>query len=334
MPPISAGRPPRPRRSLVIGSGGLLGKALTAEISRRGESVTRVAVPWSDAPRAVEILTETIADFITGPQDGAESWRLFWCAGTGVVSTGADVFADEKTMIDAVLLGVAARVGTPAAPGSVFFASSAGALYAGSGEGPFDETSTPSPLAPYGRSKIALEAAFGQWAGALGAHLVTGRISNLYGPGQNIHKPQGLVSQLIAAHLEGRPSSIYVPLETVRDYLFVEDAAAMILDSLDLVESAESPGATLKLFASQVGRSISEVIATVQETLGTELDIRTGENSSAALQALDLRFRSRVLPSIDARELTTFSEGVRRTALELTSSERYAAPHVSSKSAR
>ena len=69
-----------------------------------------------------------------------------------------------------------------------------------------------------------------------------GRIANLYGPGQNLDKPQGLVSQLCAAHLERRPVSIWVSLDTLRDYLYAPDCAQMVLDCLDRAR-AEASGA-------------------------------------------------------------------------------------------
>ena len=59
--------------------------------------------------------------------------------------------------------------------------------------------------------------------------LLVGRISNLYGPGQNLAKPQGLVSQLCRAQLTRQPLSVYVSLDTMRDYLYVDDAAAMVV---------------------------------------------------------------------------------------------------------
>ena len=63
--------------------------------------------------------------------------------------------------------------------------------------------------------------------------MVIGRIANLYGPGQDPTKAQGLVSQLCRAHLERRPTSIYVSLDTARDYLFVDDAARLVLGATE-----------------------------------------------------------------------------------------------------
>ena len=64
-----------------------------------------------------------------------------------------------------------------------------------------------------------MEADLRRFAAATGTAVLVGRIANLYGPGQNLAKPQGLVSQLCLANLTGQPLSIYVSLDTLRDYL-------------------------------------------------------------------------------------------------------------------
>ncbi|MGG7307968.1 NAD-dependent epimerase/dehydratase family protein [Curtobacterium sp. AB451] len=306
--------------TLVVGSGGFLGRAVRrAAAATPGADVRAASVPWDDQDAAVEALVEAIRGVRT-PDAG---WRVVWCAGTGVVATGAEVFEAEQQLIARVLETVE---GDDAAPGTLFFASSAGAVYAGSSPAPFDEDSETAPLAPYGRAKLAAEARFRTWAASTGARLVVGRFSNLYGPGANLGKAQGLVSQLALAHLEGRPSSIYVPTETTRDYLYIDDAAAMVLDAMDAVETPDhaatsrtdgasgTAGTTVtKIFASGRSATISEVVAAVEDAFGEPLDVRHGADPSATFQGLDLRFASRVLPSVDAREFTDFGQGVRNT---------------------
>ncbi|MEN0103639.1 MAG: NAD-dependent epimerase/dehydratase family protein [Curtobacterium sp.] len=307
--------------SLVVGGGGFLGRAVVAALEDAGDRVLVPRVPWGDQDAAAAVLVDAVRALRAG--DGP--WRLVWCAGTGFVATGADAFATEAALLARVLDPAAtapdgaAVANTPAAagaagtPGVVFFASSAGATYAGSTGVPFDESTDPRPLAPYGSSRLAAEAQFRNWAAATGTRALVGRIANLYGPGANLTKPQGLVSQLALAHVEGRPSSIYVPFETTRDYLYIDDAAAMIVDALDAVAADPVGSARTKIFASQEGRSIAEVITAVEQALGSSLDVIAGQDPSASFQGTDLRFRSTVLPSVDDRQLVPFADGVART---------------------
>ena len=295
--------------TLVVGAGGFLGGAVHRTLAAAGTQPVAAQVPWADQDAAVAALVDAVRAVRSGP----EPWRILWCAGTGVVATGAEVFDEEQRLLARVL---DATRDDAAGPGTVFFASSAGAVYAGSAEPPFDERTEPAPLAPYGHAKLAAEAQFRDWADATGARLVVGRISNLYGPGANLRKPQGLVSQLTLAHLEGRPSSIYVPMSTTRDYLYIDDAVDMVLATLDLVEHEAEPrtGTTVtKILASGQPATIADVIDAVEHALGTALDIREGADPSATFQGLDLRMRSTVLPQVGDRAFVPFRQGVATT---------------------
>jgi len=71
-----------------------------------------------------------------------------------------------------------------------------------------------------------------EWSQRNEASALIGRIANLYGPGQNISKPQGIISQICRSYLLGYPLSIYVSLDTLRDYIFAPDCAALVADAL------------------------------------------------------------------------------------------------------
>lgn len=291
--------------TLVVGGGGFLGTAVRTTLAQRGHDVVVPSVPWSEPEAAGAVLRAALHEVQSAPG----GWNLVWCAGTGVVATDESAFVAESVVLD----GAFGDADAPATPGTAFFASSAGAVFAGSTAPPFDESTDPHPLAPYGRSRLLAEERFAAWATATGTRLLVGRIANLYGPGANLRKRQGLVSQLALAHLEGRPSSIYVPFETTRDYLYIDDAAAMVADGLDAVAAAVPGSTTTKIFASQVGHTITEVVDAVSAALGEPLDARAGHDPSSTFHGTDLRFRSTVLTGLDDRTLVPFDEGVRRT---------------------
>jgi UDP-glucose 4-epimerase len=111
-------------------------------------------------------------------------------------------------------------------PLNVILASSAGGIYAGAPEVPLTERSPARPLSAYGEAKLRQEQALAHWAeGRPEVSTLVARIANLYGPGQRADKPQGLISQMSRCLIHRRPVHIYVPLDTVRDFVFVEDAA-------------------------------------------------------------------------------------------------------------
>ena len=87
-------------------------------------------------------------------------------------------------------------------------------------------------LVAYGRAKLAMEGHARALAAATGVRVVLGRLANVYGPGQTLGKPQGLLSQLCLADATRRPLPVYVSLDTIRDYLYAGDAARMVADTV------------------------------------------------------------------------------------------------------
>lgn len=286
--------------TLVVGRG-LLGGHVEERLLASGDDVRTVVVPWADDGAALRALRHAAA--VASERPG---WRLAWCAGAGVVATPPEELAAEVRLFGAF-------VGTlPRPPASVFLASSAGGVYAGSPDpAPFDEGSTVAALAPYGVAKLEME----ELAGRLtrrGTRLLVGRISNLYGPGQDLGKSQGLISQLCVAHETRRTLNVHVSLDTLRDYLYVDDAAAMVVAGLGLLD-AEPAGTTVtKVLASGRAISISAVVAEASRVLRRHPRLSTRQASGH--QVRDLRLRSVVWPQVDAIARTPFAAGLRATA--------------------
>lgn len=287
----------------VIGSGGLLGSAVVRALWSRGDRLFVERFAWDEPEDAIATARAAAARIGALPE-----WRVIWCAGSGVTGSSAASFALERAVLDATLDSLG-----QGRPGTVFFASSAGALYAGSAGPPFSEGHTPQPLAPYGHAKLDAERHLADFARDTGHRVLIGRIANLYGPGQKLDKPQGLISHLLRSLYTRAPMSIYVPLDTIRDYLYVDDCAAMILDALDRVEAGgESP--VTKIQASHRPTTVGELIGEVRRLSHRRPPVVLAESPLAALQSRDLRLRSTTLPDIDHRSLTPLGAGIAATA--------------------
>lgn len=293
----------------VVGAGGLLGGALRSRIRGCGGRVHHETVPWADPGRSVPALSAGMARAAGRSQALGIPWRVAWCAGAGVTGTSENALGDE-VLVFARFLSELAAVGQEA-PSSLFLASSAGGLYAGSSGAPFTERHAPRPTSAYGEAKLAMEQAAARFADTTGIPVLVGRIANLYGPGQNLGKPQGLISHICRAHLRGQPISIYVPLDTVRDYLFVHDCAAMISDALEAL--APGSGCTLKILASQQGTTVAALLGECTRVFKRRPRVVLGASESARFQARDLRLRSVVLQDLDRRTLTPLPVGIRAT---------------------
>lgn len=188
-----------------------------------------------------------------------------------------------------------------AASGTVFLASSAGGVYSAStATPPFDETSPVSALGPYGREKLAQEAMVAKLVAHTGVGAVVGRLSNLYGPGQKLGKPQGLVSHIGRNALLRQPVTIYVPLDTIRDYLFAADAGRMVVEAMErfAVERAADAARDVvtKIFASEVDSTVASVLGIWRRVLRRPLRVVLASSPAGALQPRVLSFRSSVWP--------------------------------------
>ncbi len=288
--------------SWVVGSSGLLGSAVGRRLHTLGREVTTSRVPWTDHDAAVSALLAEAESF-------GDSWQLWWCAGAGVVGTGEDELDAEVAVLEEFL----GRFQPGTGPGrrGIFFASSAGGVYAGASGSPFTETTEPVAISPYGRAKLRAEGAVDAFAARTGVPLLIGRLSNLYGPGQDLAKPQGLISQLCRAQLTRRPLSIYVSLDTRRDYLYVDDAAAMVVAGLDAVVARG--GRHLKVLASERSTTIGAVLGDLNRITRRRPPVVLGSSASARFQVLDLRFRSTAWPPVAEHARTPLMAGMAAT---------------------
>ncbi|MCJ0894441.1 NAD(P)-dependent oxidoreductase [Rhodococcus sp. ARC_M5] len=294
----------------VVGSGGLLGAAVTREAGRRGHRVHTSTIPWSDRASAEQALLQRCSEFFDSCADSV--WNVVWAAGAGVNGTSAAQFAEENDLIRAVLARIGAIAADRAGAGTVFLASSAGGVYAGSTGAPHHEGTNPVPLGDYGFAKLESEAIATEFGERTGINVAIGRFANLYGPGQNLAKPQGLISHLCRGYLMASPVSIYVPMDTLRDYLYVSDAAEMVADTLAL-SATQRLSPTIKIFASGEAVTIGSILGACRTVFRRRPNVVLAASPLAVFQGRDLRLRSTVWPQIDRRTHRTLPAGIAST---------------------
>jgi UDP-glucose 4-epimerase len=287
----------------TIGAGGLIGSAV---VRASQQPFAGPSVPWSDPEAAFAALRSGLDAFAGQVADGP--WALVWAAGSATVSA-----SDEQAAAEAALFHRCAQaVADSALPdcGVVLVVSSAGGIHAGSPHPPFSENTPPAPISAYGRARLAqeqaaTEALAGRWP------VVLARLSNVYGPGQDLAKLQGLVSRLAVCSLTREPLNLFVPLSTVRDYVYVHDAAAAIHAWIH-ASAGSVPGARVRIIASGQGTSIGQLVRTAQDVGHRRVPIAMGSHPSARSQAPDLRFVPSPLPDDAAVPLTPLPVGMKR----------------------
>jgi len=246
---------------------------------------------------------------------GDRPWQLAWCAGAGVVASHASLLENEAKVFASFLDCLREAFGPRTSNGAMFLASSAGGVYAGVGDPPYTESSPVSPLAPYGWKKLEQEELAGRWCEQAAVPLFVGRLSNLYGPGQDLTKAQGLITQVCLRLLAREPLHLYVPLDTVRDYLYQDDAGALVADGLRRLRlDASSPDGNrvvTKILASQQPVTVATVLAQFRWITKRPVSVIVGASPSSRLQVRDLRMVSTVWPELDRRSLTSLAVGMR-----------------------
>jgi len=303
-------------KTWVIGAGGLLGSSVSTRFATGDRWLPADPVPWGDASAGDHLARAGLA-FLDAV--GREPWQVVWCAGAGVTSTTRETLDAETTVFDR-LLSVLAKAPRPS-NGALFLASSAGGVYAGAAGAPHDEQTPPVAISAYGEVKLAMEERVARLHRETGLPTLVGRISNLYGPGQNLGKAQGLISQVVRAQLLGNPISIFVPLDTVRDNLYVTDAARLVDMSLRrLRDQANSSGPlhVTKVLASGQAVTVGFLIAELGRLFKRRLRVVYRPTAASSLQARDLRMRSVIWPDLDRATTVPLPVGMRRTVTSLS----------------
>lgn len=289
----------------VVGGGGLLGRQVAGALPGPHWSPA-APIPWADEGAAGAAIDAELERLLAAAAARAAPWRLMWCAGAGVVATPPEALAAETRLLTRVIGRLAARLERDpglARAGTAFLASSGGGVYAGSpAPPPYDELSPTGAMAPYGREKLAHEALFMELGERCGVDVLVARLSNLYGPGQSLHKPQGLISHVGRAALRREPISIYVPLDTIRDYLLAEDAGRMVAGAVERIEHERrargGSARVVRVVASEVDTTVASVLGAWRQALRRPLRVAFGSSPAGRLQPRVLSFRSRVWPDL------------------------------------
>ena len=95
--------------------------------------------------------------------------------------------------------------------------------------GRFSEDSPYNPCNPYSATKAASDHLVRSWHETYGLPVVISNCSNNFGPGQF---PDKLIPKVIARALDGRPIPVYGSGKQKRDWIFVDDHAAALLEIL------------------------------------------------------------------------------------------------------
>ena len=299
------------RAAWVVGSGGLLGRALVRELLDTGTAVFRqpAPFPWLDEKQRTGQMAAAV-DAFAGWAPAAGELEIYWAAGVGGMGSADAAMAAETRCLEELVGLIATHPGLPAERTAFALASSAGSIYAGSSAAIIDESTPPMPTTPYARAKLRQEEVVWRSLGAAGRTVLVARFSTLYGPGQATGKRQGLISHVARNVLRSRPVRIYVPLDTLRDYMYSADAARTMIASLRSTLRGDEP--VVKIVASERPTTIADILGTCRRISRRKLLFTSAAEALSPLYTQRARYRSRVFPEHARLATTTLAQGFAR----------------------
>lgn len=282
----------------VVGSGGLVGSALVRELARRGTGVFHPerSLPWREVDALGTAIDDAVAAFARRVAQGHEarpaSWSVYWAAGVGNMTSAPGDFVAETFALDRLLAGLARSGLAARGDGVLALSGSAGAAYGGAGDAAIDETSPVAPRGAYGVAKLDHEARIAAFAKAHGLGAFLARISTVYGAGQAAGKAHGLITHASRNLVRNLPIRIFVPLDTIRDYLVDDDAA------FDLVEGArlarQRRDVITRIVAAERATTIAEILSIFRRLARRPLRVVTAATASTAAYTHRVEFRSTI----------------------------------------
>ncbi len=270
------GRDAKRRTVLVTGGTGFIGRPLCRLFARRPEwRLRRLVRP---APgRALDPDTDVPGDLLRAdgiPKFVEDGDCLIHLACTTTPRTSdADLAADiDQNLATSVRLFEEFLRRNPG--GHIVFASTGGDMYSFDPPyAPRRETDPAVPHSGYSTHKLAAEHYLRLLCDRHGGSGTVLRIGNPYGERVSEERGQGLIGIALVKAMLGHELQVIEPLESVRDYLHLDDLVA----AFDAVIGTVPDAGRCRIFnvGSGSGHSIGEVIETVEKITGRPLAWRS-----------------------------------------------------------
>lgn len=150
----------------------------------------------------------------------------------------------------------------------IIFISSGGTVYGKSKGKPFKETDETNPINSYGIQKLTIEKYIQLYHHLYQLDYRIIRLANPYGPGQNPHRNQGVVTKFVYNMVHEIPVQIFGAGDVIRDYIYIDDA----IDGIINITQAEADQRLFNLGVGQ-GHSIKEIVEIIEKVSGKKFTI-------------------------------------------------------------
>lgn len=167
---------------------------------------------------------------------------------------------------------------------------------------PIPETAMTNPISSHGIQKLTIEKYLLLHQFQYGIDVRIVRLSNPFGPGQNLFGRQGFVALAIGHLMKNEPILMRDEGRPVRDFIYIDDVST----ALAQVGNADSVPSILNI-GFGVGYSIRQVVELLEELTGKTIAITPGERRKVdiPISVLDVSLARASLafePSVSLRE--------------------------------
>jgi len=297
---------------LITGGAGVIGSHLSDALLAKGDagrglddlSTGRRLNLQLDNPR-LQLIEGDVADaaLVARAAEGCQAVVHLAAVASVQASVEDPVRTHQSNFIGTLNVCEAMRV---AGIKRVLFASSA-AVYGNNGEGQaIDEDTPKAPLTPYAVDKLASEQYLDFYRRQHGLEPVVFRFFNIFGPRQDPSSPySGVISIFCERALNGTPINLFGDGEQTRDFLYVADLVAVLVQALEQAQVQEG--------AVNVGlnraTTLNQLLEALRKVVGPLPEVNHGP-----ARAGDIRHsradNARLLARFDLPEPTPLADGL------------------------
>jgi UDP-glucuronate 4-epimerase len=250
----------------VTGAAGFIGSHLTEALVGAGHDVVAIDCftdYYDPALKQENAAAFPVArlDLAADPLDFVGVDGVFHLAGQPGVRSFGDVFplyVRQKVLASQRVFEAAARDGA-----RVVLASSS-SVYGEAERYPTPEEAQPSPISPYGITKLASEHLARAYAAGFGLDAVVLRYFNAFGPRQ---RPDMAFTRIAAALAEGTPFDLYGDGSQTRGFTYVGDVVSATVAAMERGSGTYNVGGGTEA-------SLLETIAVLEGLAGRRLEVR------------------------------------------------------------
>jgi len=190
----------------------------------------------------------------------------------------------------------------------VLFFSSAG-VYGVPSHDLVDETHATNPISTYGAAKLTCEKYLQVARHLHGLEYVIVRPSSVYGPGQDPNRRLGVINIFVNKALRSQPVTLRGDGSSLRDYLFISDAASAIAQ-MTLAEEAANRVFNL---GAERGYTLQELVDEIAQVLGCQVAITREPPAKFEIPRMMLD-ATRLRETLGWQPRVSLREGIAKTA--------------------